>query len=180
MNGTASYGPASAVLPTIEKYESGGQNILTQIPAAAGAAPNTASGLYQITNDTWRTGSALAGTGSQYPNAMSAPPDVQTAVATALYNQYGIQPWSGNTALMSALSAGQGVPSGPGGVPIAGSTTGSAPGGIVSSFITPVWELLTRGAVIFIGITILGIALVAMLLKSKTVEVPASALADFK
>lgn len=174
MSGSSSL-PAAQALPLINQYESGNRNILTQIFAAPGQPPNTASGYYQITNSTWQQYAARVPGASQYDTAMSAPESVQTQVATALYNDQGIKPWESNVALMQALSSGQGVPSSTtgGAVP----TSGGVPGA-VSSFLTPVWELLTRGAVIFIGVSIVLVALIAMLIHSKTVEVPLSALKE--
>ena len=88
------------VLPLIMQYESGGQNV----PNYRYDPTHTAQGYYQITNSTW--GDVAPGVGAgQYPNAMSAPFDVQTAVASALLQQRGLQPWSTNQPLMNAVGS---------------------------------------------------------------------------
>lgn len=66
-----------ATLNLIEKLESGGRNI------HQGLVPSTessAQGYFQITNETWRD-FAPADVQAKYPNAMSAPYDVQRSVA---------------------------------------------------------------------------------------------------
>lgn len=104
---------------------------------------------------------------------MSAPQSVQTQVATVLYNQQGFGPWSTNAALMSAVAGEGGTTT----LPETG-VTAQAPSAS-GSLLTPLWELLERGAVIMIGLVIVAIALAAMLMQSKTMEVPAKSLAEF-
>jgi hypothetical protein len=166
---------ASQALPLISQYESNNQNVLTSIQPPGGG--NTASGYYQIVNGTWQQYAPQAGVSlAQYPTAMSAPQSVQTQVATVLYNQQGFGPWSTNAALMSAVAANGGTTTLP-----EGTVTAQAPSGGSSSggLLTPLWELLERGAVIMIGLVIVAIALAAMLMQSKTVAVPAKALSEF-
>jgi hypothetical protein len=77
-------------LDIIEQAESKGKN-----------APNykfgpgfTAQGYYQITTPTWRDHARAAGVDlAQYPTAMSAPRDVQRAVAADIFQKRGFQPW---------------------------------------------------------------------------------------
>lgn len=73
-------------LDQLSQRESGGQNIRN--PAS------TASGPWQMTNPTWRTGETLAGVPRQYPSAQRAPYPVQRQVARAVYDQYGETPWA--------------------------------------------------------------------------------------
>jgi hypothetical protein len=55
----------------------------------------TASGIFQIVDSTWREGGTLAGIDvSQWKHAIEAPPEVQDAVAHALYKKYGYAPWT--------------------------------------------------------------------------------------
>lgn len=96
-------------LQVISYRESGNQNIYNYMHATN---PNyyTAGGYYQITNTTWQNGAKLAGVDtSQYPTAISAPPEVQTQVAGKLYETYGFSPWQGNprsAADMATLNSG--------------------------------------------------------------------------
>ena len=88
-------------LAAIRQFESGGRNILQQAVGPNGGfnpstgtvtGPSTAQGYYQITNTTW---SGIPSDITQgYPNAMSAPPQVQTAAAAYLYNTQGFAPWA--------------------------------------------------------------------------------------
>jgi hypothetical protein len=77
-------------LDIIEQAESKGKNI----PNYKFGPGFTAQGYYQITNPTWRDYAKAAGVDlSQYPTAMTAPRDVQRAVATQIFNKRGFQPW---------------------------------------------------------------------------------------
>jgi len=79
-----------AALDLIEKLESGGRNI----PNYKFGPGFTAQGYFQFTNSTWRDTAKAAGIDlTQYPNAMSAPYDVQRRAAATLYQQRGFQPW---------------------------------------------------------------------------------------
>ena len=81
-------------LDIIEYAESEGKNV----PNYKYGPGFTASGYYQITNPTWREWAKAAGIDiSQYPTAMSAPREVQRAVAAA-----GLQ-----DARLPALGGGQ-------------------------------------------------------------------------
>lgn len=172
MSGSSTLTAAQA-LPLIEQYESGGQNVLTAIQPPGGG--NTASGLYQIINGTWQQYAPQAGVSlSQYPTAMSAPADVQTQVATVLYNQQGFGPWSSNTALLNAVAAQGGTTTLP-----ETTTTAAAPVSGSTSFSSGIWEDAERALVILIGLVIVAIALVALLSQAKTVRVAASSLAEF-
>ena len=92
-------------LSLISQYESGNQNI----PNYKYGPGFTAQGYYQITNTNWRNVAPILGIDtSVYPNAMSAPQDVQAQVATYLLTQTpaGISNWSNyNPRLASALNA---------------------------------------------------------------------------
>ena len=78
-------------LALIEHYESGGRNVMNYINDAW----HTAGGYWQITNTTWRYSAPGAGVDlAQYPTAITAPRDVQKAVADALFKRFGILPWA--------------------------------------------------------------------------------------
>ena len=96
-------GGGDAPLDLIRQYESNNQNV----PNYRYDSTHTAQGYYQITNSTWREIAPRVGAG-QYPNAMSAPFDVQTAVARELFRERGIQPWSTNGPLMEHYRNGDG------------------------------------------------------------------------
>lgn len=91
-------------LALIEKYESGGQNVMQGVVPPGGGynpsvgrvtGPSTAQGFYQITNTTWRETAPKAGVDlDQYPTAMSAPKEVQAKVAQTLFNEQGFKPWA--------------------------------------------------------------------------------------
>lgn len=78
-------------LNAIMTAESGGRNV----PNYMYDSGHTAQGYFQITNSTWRAYAGQAGVDvSQYPNAMSAPYDVQRQVAGTIYDQRGFADWS--------------------------------------------------------------------------------------
>jgi len=80
----------SRALDIIEQLESRGRNV----PNYKFGPGFTAQGYYQITNPTWRDHAQSAGVDlSQYPTAMSAPRDVQRAVADKIFQKRGFQPW---------------------------------------------------------------------------------------
>jgi hypothetical protein len=95
------------VLGLISQYESGNKNVMNYI----GDSTHTAQGYFQLTNTNWKNLAPGLGVDlSQYPNAMSAPYDVQAKVAGQLLNGpqagAGIQNWANfNPSLNSALSA---------------------------------------------------------------------------
>ena len=77
-------------LDIIEHAESKGKNV----PNYKFGPGFTAQGYYQITNPTWRDHAKAAGVDlSQYPTAMTAPKEVQRAVAEQIYKKRGFQPW---------------------------------------------------------------------------------------
>src|SRR4051812_1099708 len=77
-------------LDIIEQAESKGKNV----PNYKFGPGFTAQGYYQITNPTWRDHAAAAGVDlSRYPTAMTAPRDVQRAVAADIFKKRGFQPW---------------------------------------------------------------------------------------
>jgi hypothetical protein len=70
------FGPVSTV---VSGLESDNQNILGKLPIDQELG---SSGYFQITNDTWRQFAPMAGVDiNRFPTAMSAPPQVQYAVA---------------------------------------------------------------------------------------------------
>lgn len=92
-------------LDLISQYESNNRNV----PNYKFGTGYTAQGYYQITNDNWlKIAPQLGIDTSQYPNAMSAPQDVQAQVANYLLTQTpaGIANWANyNPKLNSALTA---------------------------------------------------------------------------
>jgi len=78
-------------LTALMQAESNGQNVYSKVdPDLAG--PNSRSqGYYQITTPTWQTYGSKAGINlDQYPNAMSAPQEIQARVAMEIpFNQFG-------------------------------------------------------------------------------------------
>lgn len=169
---------AAQALPIISKYESGDANVLTKIQPSLGP-PNTASGYYQITNPTWQQYAPLAGVSLlEYPTAMGTtanptPQDVQAKVATALYNDRGLQPWSSNAPLIAALTDAD-----TGGVPVSTSTTtgtptGSAPATTASGggWYSSIWNYVSRGVLLLSGFILVFIALAAMLWAAKSTAI---------
>lgn len=91
------------VLDTISRDESGGRNIKQTAYSGQGinpstgthTAPSSASGLYQITDTTWRNWAPKVGVDlAQYPTAMSAPPAIQRKVAAYGLQSEGLGPWA--------------------------------------------------------------------------------------
>jgi LAS superfamily LD-carboxypeptidase LdcB len=77
-------------LDIIAQKESGGRNVLNYKYGPGFSA----SGHYQIIDETWRRWAKAAGIDiSQYPRAIDAPPDVQRAVAAQGYRMEGFRPW---------------------------------------------------------------------------------------
>lgn len=115
--GAPAAGGIDATLDLIKDKESGGQNIMQQVVPPGGGynpsvgrvtGPSTAQGFYQITNTTWRQYAPEAGISTErYPNAMSAPEEVQRLVAKTILtspNGGGVQHWADyNPALKRAL-----------------------------------------------------------------------------
>jgi uncharacterized protein YcbK (DUF882 family) len=77
-------------LGIIEQRESRGRNV----PNYKYGPGFTASGYYQMIDATWRRWAKAAGVDiSQYPTAMSAPKEVQRAVAAQGFKMEGFRPW---------------------------------------------------------------------------------------
>lgn len=105
-----STGPSRVLdaLDAIERFESGGKNI----PNYKFGPGYTAQGHFQITNSTWKDIAKSAGIDlGVYPNAMSAPYDVQRQAAAALYQQRGFQPWAPHNPGLRGYIAANGGPS---------------------------------------------------------------------
>lgn len=106
------------VLDTISRDESGGRNIKQTAYSGEGinpstgthTAPSSASGLYQITDTTWRGWAPKVGVDlTQYPTAMSAPPAIQRKVAAYGLQSEGLAPWAPyNPKLRADLGVGGG------------------------------------------------------------------------
>lgn len=105
-------------LDLIAHYESGNRNIHQNVVPAGGGynpsvgrvtGPSSAQGPWQITNSTWRKRAPRAGVDvQQYPNAMSAPIDVQRAVAAQMFKETGYKDWAPyNAALRAAIRRGE-------------------------------------------------------------------------
>jgi hypothetical protein len=145
--------PKSQALAAIMQRESSGRNIETQIKNANGTPASTASGYYQMTDDTWHDAAAAAGIKNPPARAMMASRADQDAAASALWDKRGAQPWlASNPNLRTSAAApatraapiapipqrvglggGGNAPMGqPGGAPavgpIAAATVGAAPG----------------------------------------------------
>ena len=124
--GSSPPGGDNRTLDLIEKYESGGRNIMQGVVPPGGGynpsvgrvtGPSTAQGYYQITNSTWRDTAPQAGVDlQQYPTAMSAPKEVQKAVAQELLDTRGTSPWAPYNPTLRAALGGQDtvIPSGRG------------------------------------------------------------------
>jgi len=105
------YGRDDSTLDLIQRDESPGGNVRN----FRYDPQHTAQGYFQITNTTWRETAPKAGVDlSQYPNAMSAPYDVQRSVAAQLLKDRGTQPWSDFNPKLAA-DLGRGVTVGSGG-----------------------------------------------------------------
>lgn len=104
------------VLDTISQNESGGQNVLQNVYSGVGinpstgthTAPSTASGLYQITDTTWKNWAPHVGVDiNRFPTAMSAPKEIQRQVAAYGLDTEGLAPWAPyNPRLAAALGGG--------------------------------------------------------------------------
>jgi hypothetical protein len=107
--------PVEHFLGLAELHESGGRNILQQVVGPQGGynpsvgrvtGPSSAQGYFQITNTTWREFAPGAGVDTgKYPNALSAPYEVQKAVARNIVTTSGVQHWTNyNSALRQAVA----------------------------------------------------------------------------
>jgi hypothetical protein len=88
----------------IPQYESGDRNVMNYINDPT----HTAQGNWQITNTNWKAYAPRAGIDlAQFPDAMSAPRDLQRSVAIKMYDEQGYKPWAPyNDKLQAALSDG--------------------------------------------------------------------------
>lgn len=90
--------PAQAsLLAQIAQRESNNNYSATISPAncrAMGYTVCTASGAYQIIDQTWQEATAATGVGTQYASAAAAPPEVQDAIALYLLQTRGTAPWA--------------------------------------------------------------------------------------
>ena len=81
-SGKARSGPGMGFLDTLADIESGNRNIFSGVDADVSGPGTKSQGYFQITTPTWSDFAPKAGVNlSQYPNAMSAPRDVQARVA---------------------------------------------------------------------------------------------------
>ena len=90
--GTPTPGAAlTSPMDLVANLESGNRNIPQAIRDKNSEAGTPAGGYFQIIDPTWRTYAGAVGVDvSQYPNAMSAPRDIQAKVASAIpVNQWG-------------------------------------------------------------------------------------------
>lgn len=99
--------------------ESGGRDIMNTQGSGAG-------GLFQMMPPTWAEGKQLAGIPEgEFPQAQGSPPQVQYAVASALYDRYGTAPWQASAAnagrfpgAQAAMLTANGIPAAGGGGPV--------------------------------------------------------------
>jgi hypothetical protein len=90
-------------LDLIERFESGGRNVFNY-KHAADPTGFTASGYFQMIDETWRRAKQMAGLpADQWSHAIDAPYEAQRAAAAALLAREGITPWQTNEPLMRAL-----------------------------------------------------------------------------
>jgi len=104
VRGGASGNAVERFLDMTALHESGWRNIPQGIVGPGGGynsstgtvtGPSSAQGYYQITNSTWKTFAPAAGVDiNKYPNAMSAPPEVQRQVARQIVTTSGVQHWT--------------------------------------------------------------------------------------
>lgn len=99
----------------VMKYESGGRNILNMVGQSKGVTDTqakgyTAQGFFQILNSNWQAYGPRVGIDiNKYPNAKSAPYDMQLRVAQKMYDEQGYAPWAPyNDKLRAALARGEG------------------------------------------------------------------------
>ncbi|TWS24510.1 hypothetical protein FK268_12570 [Tsukamurella sputi] len=105
-NADGTWGSSNPEWNKLIKRESGGDAKITQkISDVNSAKGDPATGLFQITGQTWKAngGSAFA------PTAGQATPQQQAQVAAAIFNKSGVQPWGGReneAALRAGLTTG--------------------------------------------------------------------------
>jgi hypothetical protein len=99
----------------VKQFESDGRNVPNYMYDPTGAnspdrLPHTAGGYGQITDQNWKKYGPQVGVDlSQYPNAMSAPEDVQKKVFTAMYQKEGWAPWAPYNQRLRDYLSGRGV-----------------------------------------------------------------------
>jgi len=109
--GAPGLGDPTTALGAIERFESGGRNVINYMADAM----HTASGFWQITNTTWRQAAQQYGIPAAlaYTRAMDAPRELQQEVASALYQREGFSPWAPyNARLRGFLEGHPGFPVG--------------------------------------------------------------------
>lgn len=164
------------------KESSGGKNLYNPVGTSSGHA----EGWYGITTGTWNDFAPKAGVNlSQYPDPNSAPQPVQQQVA----GQIPLSRWAPSTvsavhaaypgitddsktvgALAGTAPAQEGVYD-PNTGNVTDPTTGKPTNNSLDlSLLNPVWEVVSRGLLIFCGFALVLIALAAMLFESKTVR----------
>jgi Transglycosylase-like domain len=107
--------PKDQALAAIVQRESGGKNIPTAILGPDGKPASTASGYYQMLDNTWKKAATLAGIKNPPARAMDASKADQDAAASALWDQQGYAPWapsapSAAPAPYKVATAGSAVP----------------------------------------------------------------------
>lgn len=170
-----------------QQESSGGRNLYNPTPTSSGHA----EGWYGITTGTWQDFAPKAGVDlAQYPDPNSAPQFIQQQVA----GQIPLSRWAPSTVsavhaaypgvaddsqTVGTLNAGNYGDLGPA-TAGAGNTGPAAPGSdlgpataggsLAGALINPVWEIVSRGLLIWCGFALVFIALVALLFQSKTVR----------
>lgn len=173
-----------SIYDTIAQQESsGGKNLYNPTPTSSG----NAQGWYGITTGTWTDFAPRAGVSlTDYPTPNSAPQSVQQSVA----GQIPLSRWAPSTvaAVHSAYpqitddSQTVGTLAGAAGSstdgvydPNTGNVTDPQTGqptnnSLNLSLLNPVWEVISRGLLVWCGFALVFIALAAMLWHSKTVQ----------
>lgn len=126
----------SSPMDLVSTLESGNTNVLQKIHDKNTDKGTPAGGFFQIIDPTWRTYAKAAGVDvDQYPNAMSAPRDIQAKVASAIpVNQWGPNTVAALKAKFPGMDTSQTLGQwqsaslGGSGTPASGSPAASAPG----------------------------------------------------
>jgi hypothetical protein len=128
--------PVEHFLGLAELHESAGRNILQNVVGPQGGynpsvgrvtGPSSAQGYFQITNSTWKDFAPNAGVDlSKYPNALSAPYEVQKAVARNIVTTSGVQHWTNYNSGLRQAVAFAGLP-----------TSGPISGGVGPTSVAP-------------------------------------------
>lgn len=178
-----------SIFDVIARQESsGGKNLYNPTATSSGHA----EGWYGITTGTWQDFAPKAGVSlAQYPDPNSAPQSIQQQVAgqiplsrwapgtvSAVHSAYPgitddsqtVGALSGQTGDDAWLSGGATNPGGPGLIGGANPNQPSNLAGISTSLLNPIWEIVSRGLLVWCGFALVFIALVALLFQSKTVR----------